>query len=177
MDTIDYSQAGDMFICGLEVEEPTGDELVDYVCGQARLDLYFAPGPRITHIGKDRMARLLGRRGTAGRGPLLHLNEAEALSFSGAGTVEAAAEALFRRTENGLVITLGARGCYYRDRDGSAGLVPGVPARALTTLGAGDAHCGALIACLKQGMSLPAACKRANAAGAAALGSALDSSG
>jgi sugar/nucleoside kinase (ribokinase family) len=160
---LDYSRTDSVFICGLEVEEPTGDEIVDFVYERDRLDLYFAPGPRI-----NRMARLLARRNSLGEGPTLHLNETEALGFTGRNTVEGAAEALFEQTKNRLVITLGARGCYYRNKSGGA-LVPSLPVRALDTVGAGDAHCGALIACLKRGMDLPAACERANAAGAAVV--------
>jgi sugar/nucleoside kinase (ribokinase family) len=169
MDRIDYERTDSVFVCGIEVEDPTGGEIVDFVYDQAQLELFFAPGPRICHIGRDRMAHLLARRDSSGKGPLLHLNETEALGFSGSDTVEGAADVLYRQTGNSLVITLGARGCYYRAKDGSGGLVPGLPVRAANTVGAGDAHCGALIACLKQGMDLPAACERANAAGAAAV--------
>jgi sugar/nucleoside kinase (ribokinase family) len=168
MEGIDYSRTDSVFICGIEVEEPTGEEIVDFVCGRPRLDLYFAPGPRIGHIGKDRMARLLARRNSRGEGPILHLNGTEALEFSGKDTIEGAADVLFQRTENRLVITLGARGCYYRDNSGGA-LVPGLPARPLDTVGAGDAHCGAIIACLKRGLDLRGACERANAVGAAVV--------
>jgi sugar/nucleoside kinase (ribokinase family) len=175
MDKVDYSQAGSIFICGIEVEDSSGGEIVDFVYEQARMDLYFAPGPRITHIGADRMARLLARRSASGKGPVLHLNGAEALAFSGRDTVEGAADFLFRQTGNSLVVTLGARGCYYRERNGGA-FVPGLPVRAVNTVGAGDAHCGAIIACLKQGMDLAAACERANAAGAAAAGRPNESS-
>jgi sugar/nucleoside kinase (ribokinase family) len=168
MDRVDYSRTGSVFICGIEVEDPTGGGIVDFVYEKDRLDLYFAPGPRITHIGKDRMARILARRSASGKGPVLHLNRTEALEFSGKDTVEGAADALFRQTENDLVITLGDRGCYFREQNGGA-LVPGLPVRTRNTVGAGDTHCGALIACLKQGMDLAAACERANAAGAAAV--------
>jgi sugar/nucleoside kinase (ribokinase family) len=168
MDGLDYSRTGSIFVCGIEVEDPTGGEIVDFVYDQARLDLYFAPGPRISHIGKDRMARLLARRSVLGKGPVLHLNKTEALEFSGRDTVEGAADFLFRQTGNSLVITLGSQGCYYREQEDGA-FVPGLPVRALNTVGAGDTHCGAIIACLKQGMDLAAACERANAAGAAAV--------
>ncbi|MDR0399630.1 MAG: PfkB family carbohydrate kinase [Treponema sp.] len=169
MDGVDYGRTGSVFICGLEVEDSGGDEIVDFVCARSSLDLFFAPGPRIAHIGEDRMARLLARRGPSGRGPFLHLNEAEAVSFSGKDTVEKAADFLFRQTGNSLVITLGARGCYYREQEGGA-FAPGLPVRALNLVGVGDAHCGAVIACLKKGMTLAAACEKANAAGAAAAG-------
>jgi sugar/nucleoside kinase (ribokinase family) len=109
------------------------------------------------------------------------------MDFSGENTVEGAADFLFRQTGNDLVITLGAGGCYYREEGGGA-FVPGLsvlpgfsglpglsslpvlPVRVADTLGAGDAHCGASIACLKQGMKLRKACERANAVGAAAVG-------
>jgi sugar/nucleoside kinase (ribokinase family) len=168
MSGLDYSQTDSAFICGIEVEDPTGEEIVDFVCERPQLDLYFAPGPRINHIGKDRVARLLARRSSRGDGPILHMNGTEALEFSGGATIEGAADVLFQLTENRLVITLGARGCYYRDKNGGA-FVPGLPARVLDTVGAGDVHCGAIIACLKQGMDLGAACERANAAGAAVV--------
>jgi sugar/nucleoside kinase (ribokinase family) len=170
MAALDYEGIGDIFVCGIEVEDPTGSEIVDFVYERTCLDLYFAPGPRISHIGKDRMDRLLARRSALGKGPFLHLNETEALEFSGKLTVEGAADFLFQRTENSLVITLGERGCYYRDKNGSGGHVPGLPVRVIDTVGAGDAHCGAIIACLKQGMDLAAACARANALGAAVVG-------
>jgi sugar/nucleoside kinase (ribokinase family) len=170
MDDLDYSQTGSVFICGIEVEDSAGGEIVDFVYDRAQLDLYFAPSPRISHIGKKRMARLLARRSALGKGPFLHLNKTEALEFSGKATVEDAADFLFQQTENSLVITLGERGCYYRDKNGSGGHVPGLPVRVIDTVGAGDAHCGAIIACLKQGMDLAAACTRANALGAAVVG-------
>lgn len=168
MEGLDYSRTDSVFICGIEVEDPTGDEIIDFVYERPQLALYFAPGPRIGRIGKDRMARLLARRSSCGEGPILHLNGAEAREFSGGDTIEGAADFLFRRTENRLVITLGAGGCYYRDKNGG-GFVPGFPARPLDTVGAGDAHCGTIIACLKQGMDLRAACERANAVGAAVV--------
>jgi sugar/nucleoside kinase (ribokinase family) len=169
MDKIDFAQTDSIFICGIEIEDPTGNEIVEFVCEHPEMDLYFAPGPRITHIPQDRIARLLARRTAQDRGPLLHLNETEAREFSRKDTVEGAAEFLSQKTANDLVITLGAQGCYYREKDHGV-FVPGVPAQVVDTVGAGDAHCGALIAGLKQGKTLQASCEWANAAGAAVVG-------
>jgi sugar/nucleoside kinase (ribokinase family) len=170
MEKRDYSQVDSVFICGIELEEPTGDELVEFVLDHPELDLYFAPGPRIARIPRCRMERLLGRRGARG-GPFLHLNEREAGLFSGKTEVEGAAEFLADMTGNGLVITLGERGCYCRERGADAGFfVPGVAVKAVDTVGAGDAHCGALIAGLKQGKGLREACGTANKTGAAVAG-------
>jgi sugar/nucleoside kinase (ribokinase family) len=170
MEKQDYSQIDSIFICGIELEEPTGDELLEFVLEHPELDLYFAPGPRIVRIPRRRMERLLGRRGARG-GPFLHLNEREACGFSGKAGVEGAAAALADMTRTGLVITQGERGCYCRERGAAAGFfVPGAASKAVDTVGAGDAHCGALIAALKQGKGLGEACGTANEIGALVAG-------
>jgi sugar/nucleoside kinase (ribokinase family) len=190
MEGLDYSRIGSIFVCGIEVEDPSGGEIADFVCKHPGPELFFAPGPRIMHIVRDRMEKLLAR------GPLLHLNETEACAYAGSlaadsgaavvsGTgpvlgVEEAAEILAARTGNAVVITLGSRGCYYREGSKAAragaggnppacGFVPPFPAAARNTVGAGDAHCGALIASLKQGKTLEEACVIANRAGAAVV--------
>jgi sugar/nucleoside kinase (ribokinase family) len=134
------------------------------------------------HIAPDRMEAILDRR------PALHLNEAEAHSYAGyitaiagkagappgagpAPDVEEAAAILSERTGNTVVITLGERGCYYHGgpHNPGRGLVPGFSAAVINTIGAGDAHCGALIASLKAGKDLRTACETANRTGAAVV--------
>jgi len=168
MENLDISLADSVYISGIDAEEPTGDEMVDFVSEHPALEAYFSPGPRLLQIPHERMRRILSRRDSRGKGPLLHLNEDEALRFSGKSSVEKAAEFLAEKTENAVVVTLGRRGCYCLD-GGKGQLVAGLPARVLDTVGAGDAHCGALIAGLKRGMSLGEACSLANQAGAAAV--------
>jgi sugar/nucleoside kinase (ribokinase family) len=171
MKDIDYAQVDSIFICGIEVEDPTGREIVDFVCEHPGPELFFAPGPRIMYIERERMKRLFARR------PILHLNETEALAFAASvagvsASLEAAAEILAAHTKNTVVITLGERGCYYfapKETTAQSGFVPGFPVAVRNTVGAGDAHCGAIIACLKQGKSLEESCKIANKAGAAAV--------
>jgi len=169
MAKLDLSLAGSVYISGIDAEEPTGNEIADFIEDHPELELFFAPGPRIMHIPPARMQRLLSRRDSCGRGPLLHLNENEALSFSGRNKVEEAAKFLAEKTLNNVVITLGQRGCYCLDIGCAGDFVPGFPANAIDTTGAGDVHCGALIACLKEGLNLIDACRRANRAGAAAV--------
>ena len=83
MKELDFSRYDTVFICGLEVEDSTGDEIVEFVYEHPELSLFFAPGPRIKHIQAKRMEKLLGRRDSRGKGPFLHLNEQEAIGFSG----------------------------------------------------------------------------------------------
>jgi sugar/nucleoside kinase (ribokinase family) len=170
MKDIDYSRTGAVFICGIELEDRGGPEIVEYVLEHPELALYFAPGPRITRIQGERMEAVFRRRDRKGRGPFLHLNETEALCFTGKRRPEAAAEVLAEKTENSVVITLGGQGCYCLSEPGDKGsFIPGFPANVFNTVGAGDVHCGALIASLGEGMSLEEACRRANRLGAKAV--------
>jgi sugar/nucleoside kinase (ribokinase family) len=161
MQRINFAEAAEVFICGLEVEEPTGDEIINFVYERPELELFFAPGPRVMFISGEKMEALLKRRDKNGKGPFLHLNEKEALSFSGETRVEKAAKALAALSNNSLVITLGERGSYcFSHTDGR--YVKSSTIKTANTTGAGDAHFGAVIACLKKGMNLEQACRNAN---------------
>lgn len=166
---IDFSDIDSVFFCGLELEESSGMEIVEFIYELQGLELFFAPGPRIMHIPHTRMEMILLHRDEKGRGPLLHLNEKEALNFSGKQGIEEASQYLADKTDNSVVITRGEKGCYCFSKDGGA-YVSGFPSKVLDTVGAGDVHCGAIIACLKNGIGLPEACVLANRAGAAAVG-------
>lgn len=67
------------YICGLEVEEKTGGELVAWL--EARPDItgtvVYAPGPRGIDVDPTRTARILALH------PILHLNEQEAQALAG----------------------------------------------------------------------------------------------
>jgi sugar/nucleoside kinase (ribokinase family) len=171
MNKVNYSECSGIFVCGLEIEEPSGSEIIDFVYEHPELELYFAPGPRIKHIQEEKIERLLARRDNKNSGPLFHLNETEAEKYTGKHTFQDAAKFLFDKTGNSVVITLGARGCYCMGKALLKGcLIPGYPAKVLDTVGAGDAHCGALIACLKKGMNLEDACNFSNKMGAEVTG-------
>ena len=170
MKNVNYSETDGMFLCGIDVEEPTGDEMVEYAYEHPELALYFSPGPRIMHIPQKRLDRLLERRDAEGKGLFLHLNLKEALDFSAKDSCEEAAEALAARTRNSVVITLGERGCYCLLGAGLKGsYVPGIPSQVVDTVGAGDAHCGAVIACIRAGKNLEDSCRTANKIGAAVI--------
>ena len=163
MNEIDISAIDDIFICGLEVEDPTGKEIIDFVNSHIEPGLYFAPGPRIMNIAREKMEAILARRDADNRGPFLHLNGREALSFSGKENIEEAASFLSEKTNNSLVITLGEKGSYCFSNSEKAGqYIPAFPVKAVNTVGAGDTHCGTLIALIKRGMSLEKACLEAN---------------
>lgn len=137
------------YICGLEVEEKTGGELVAWL--EAHPDItgtvVYAPGPRGIEVDPVRTARILALH------PILHLNEQEAQALAGAETdsVLAAAQALHAKTGNMVVVTRGADGVLWISADGSVHTAPSVPATVVDTIGAGDSHCGAVLTGLTLG--------------------------
>lgn len=148
------------YICGLEVEEKTGGELVSWL--EAHPDIagtvVYAPGPRGIEVDPDRTERILALH------PILHLNEQEAQALAGAGTdsVLAAAHALHAKTGNMVVVTRGADGVLWISADGSVHSAPSVPSTVVDTIGAGDSHCGAVLTGLTLGWTEDATMRFAN---------------
>lgn len=154
-----------VYLCGLEVEEPTGGVLLDWLEHHPPGRLYFAPGPRILHIPPEKMAWLMALC------PTFHLNAAEVCAFTRCDDVPQAARMLHSLTSGDVIVTLGAEGAYVLSR-GEGLHVPGFPARVVDTIGAGDAHIGVVMACQAAGMPLPKAVGQANRVSAAVVGQA-----
>lgn len=148
------------YICGLEVEETTGGELVAWL--EAHPDIagtvVYAPGPRGIEVDADRTERILAMH------PILHLNEQEAQALAGAETdsVLASAQVLHAKTGNMVVVTRGADGVLWISADGSVHTAPSVPATVVDTIGAGDSHCGAVLTGLTLGWTEDATMRFAN---------------
>ncbi len=151
-----------VYLCGLEVEEPTGDVLLDYLEAHPPRRLYFAPGPRLCHIPPHRMARVLALH------PLVHINAAETEQFTRAATVAEGAAMLAELTQSDVVVTLGSDGAYLIQNE-RCRCVPSWDVQVQDTIGAGDAHIGAIMACEAAGMSLEEAVLRANRVSAAVV--------
>lgn len=139
------------YICGLEVEETTGGELVAWL--EAHPDIagtvVYAPGPRGIEVDTDRTERILGMH------PILHLNEQEAQALARMSGSEdrvlAAAQVLHAKTGNMVIVTRGADGVLWISADGSVHSAPSVPSTVVDTIGAGDSHCGAVLTGLTLG--------------------------
>lgn len=156
---LDVSQFEYVYICGLEIEETTGDTVIGFL-ERSGLKIVFGPGPRIDKIPADKMERLFALH------PIVHLNEDEVCRFIGCNSIEDAAASLYARTGNTVIVTNGANGSYYYDEQGLHH-VQGVEATEIVdTIGAGDGHCGAVLACLAAGRGMPEALALANAAAA-----------
>ena len=156
----DYAMA---YLCGLEVEEPTGEALVEYFEKEQGPQLFFAPGPRGIRLSGNRLNRILALS------PVLHINEQEALELGGRDSVADSAAALFQITGSPVIVTLGERGAYCHESAEVSYSVPGIPSQVMDTIGAGDAHIGAVLASLQKGKSLYDSIAAANRVAAAVV--------
>ena len=147
-DRFDY-----IYLCGLEVEEPTGLALVQSV-SQLEGQVIFAPGPRGLLIPKDLLEAIYDLH------PILHVNEAEAKTFSACEEISEAAKTLYQRTGQLVVITLGEKGAIAYD--GNWYEAAGFPTEVVDTVGAGDSHVGAFIAARLEGLDITQALSFAN---------------
>lgn len=154
LQNIDTAAIDSVYICGLEIEESTGWNIIAYLRKHPEYTIYFSPGSRILKIQPDRMEAMLALH------PIVHMNAGESLAFTGEETVEAAARALSEKTQNVVIITLGEKGSYCYD--GAEHYADPVPAAVCDTIGAGDAHMGAVIAARRLGYSFPEALRIAN---------------
>jgi len=141
-----------VYVCGLEIEERTGERLIEWL-EQAKREgcigtIVYAPGPRGMRVRAELTKRLFALS------PMLHLNASEAKAMSGESDINAALSALKARTRQTVVATTGAEGVLYLD-DRGLHSVPGVPAETVVdTIGAGDSHCGAMLLGLSRGMTM-----------------------
>lgn len=142
-----------IYLCGLEVEEPTGMELIQSV-SKLEGQVIFAPGPRGLLIPKERLEAIYDLQ------PILHLNEVEAKAFSACEEIPEAAKKLHQKTGQLVVVTLGEKGAIAYD--GNWYKAAGFPTEVLDTVGAGDSHLGAFLAASLQGVDVEDALTFAN---------------
>lgn len=137
------------------MEGMSGAIISQWLDTQKIKNLYFAPGPRITFIEKETMDLLFKLH------PILHINQSEALSFTGEHNLETAVRKLYALTQNELFITLGEAGVLYFDGENQT-IIPAPKTTVVNTIGAGDSHLGALIALRSLGYDTQKCCKIAN---------------
>lgn len=158
-------EIGQVYVCGLEVEEGTGERILAFLERHREYRVFFAPGGRICDIQPERMERMLNLQ------PVLHLNEDEALRFTHCASVEEAGRKLTRQTGNTVLVTCGAQGCsIFRNEDCAPVSVEAFPASGKgDTIGAGDSHIGSVIALLQKGYCMEEAVRGANRVAAAVV--------
>lgn len=157
---LDTSQISSIYICGLEIEDATGENIVEFLEANRNIPIFFGPGPRINIINKELMDRIFSLS------PVVHLNRDEIFAFTGKSLIQDAAKALYKKTENTVIVTNGEKGAYYFDGNNFSHIPTVKVDKVVDTIGAGDAHMGAVIACLYKGYNIEESIERANIASA-----------
>lgn len=163
LEEIDTSEIGCIYICGLEIEEKTGTDIVNFLEANKNIPIFFAPGPRISKISHELMDRIFRLS------PILHLNDDEALEYTGTDNLNEAAKKLNLLTDNSVIITSGANGAYYNDNNFLTH-VEAYKTKQIDTIGAGDSHIGTVISCMSKGKSVGESIKIANKISSAVVG-------
>lgn len=149
--TFDYG-----YVCGLEIEERTGERLVEYMEHAPVGTFFYAPGPRGAGIRRELTDRIFALH------PVLHVNAGEAMALSGETEIGAALRALHARTGNAVIATDGAKGVHVLDENGMRTIPGERAAHVVDTIGAGDSHVGAVLLGLCRGMAIDDALAFAN---------------
>ncbi|MBR5111228.1 MAG: carbohydrate kinase family protein [Clostridia bacterium] len=145
------------YVCGFEIEEESGEALSAWLEKSVSGTLMYAPGPHGAGIPRERTERLFRLR------PILHLNEAEAMHMGEDDALLKAMRNLHRQTQNAVIVTLGPDGAMVLDGQEEPLHLPALPVpRVADTIGAGDAHAGAVLLALSRGRKLPDAVAFAN---------------
>lgn len=164
---LDLTEFDSVYICGLEIEDKNGSDIVDFLSEHKNLKIFFACGPRLTKIDQSLKQKILSLN------PILHLNEIEAQELTLETDLEKIADKIYELTNNSFVITLGEKGCFYFEKniDGKIekGFLQAQNATVVDTIGAGDSHIGTLIAGIQRGLTLKQACQKANQVSAAVV--------
>lgn len=161
-DALDANEYDAAYVSGYEIEGEGGEAIIEFFEANPQLTVYYAPGPRITYISGEKQERMKALH------PILHLNEKEALDFTGEPDFERAAQKLYESMQNAVIITLGSKGVYLKEEEGI--LIPSEPVKAVDTIGAGDSHIGAVIAMRQSGADFKQALKTANRVSAMVVG-------
>ena len=81
-DHLKIEKISGVYICGLEIEDKTGDTIVEFLEAHPKLPVYFGPGPRLNRIDGELMSRIFALH------PMVHLNEDEICRYTQNGKTE-----------------------------------------------------------------------------------------
>jgi len=146
-----------IYVSGYELEGPSGVVLLKQLQAKKapHAVVVFDPGPRVSYINQTVLDAILHLR------TILHCNLNELMALVPAASLEESARKLHQITNEAVVVTLGSEGCFFLDGYQS-GVIPAHPVTAVDTIGAGDAHTGAFISGIAQGLSVKEACQLGN---------------
>lgn len=164
LEEIEVEEVHSVYICGLEIEETTGENIVKWLEKHPQLPVFFAPGPRIMRIEEALLKRLYRLN------PVMHLNDDEIKEYFATENVESAMVKMYDLTQNTVIVTLGDKGAAWYDGVAVQYAQPVKVDTVVDTIGAGDSHVGAVMAGLYNGKTMQQAIVDANKVAAAVVG-------
>ena len=153
--TIDLKQFSSVYLCGLELEEDTGEEIVLFLEENNFKNIYFAPGPRLLTINKSFVDRIFALK------PIIHLNDQELVSYTKDSDLKRAMKTLQAMTGNDVIVTMGKDGAMIAHDDETI-YEESRESEVVDSIGAGDCHLGTYIAFRNMGKERREALKKAN---------------
>ena len=153
--TIDLKQFSSVYLCGLELEEDTGEEIVLFLEENNFKNIYFAPGPRLLTIKKSFVDRIFALK------PIIHLNDQELVSYTKDSDLKRAMKTLQAMTGNDVIVTMGKDGAMIAHRDETI-YEESRESEVVDSIGAGDCNLGTYIAFRNMGKERREALKKAN---------------
>ena len=172
LEGFDASDCGIALASGYEIEGEGGAAILSFLEGNPHLAFFYGPGPRTLGVASDarKMERIRALR------PVWHLNDLEAVQLAdflvdetgrahgstGFADTQAAGAWLACELDAAVVVTCGAQGAFVAFPDGTCIHAASEPVEPVDTVGAGDAHLGALAAALAAGADWPDALAAAN---------------
>lgn len=156
-ENVNLSDYDYFYISGYEIENPQAAQVLLNSLAKRKpgARVLFDASPRISHISSDILSKILKAD------TIVNANVDEISYLSPKGTLEEQAVDIYQQTQAPVIITLGAKGTYLYDADGGR-LIPGEQVDVVNTIGAGDTHCGGVLAGLQEGMTIDDAVKLAN---------------
>lgn len=163
LEEIDVEEVHSIYICGLEIEEKTGENIVKWLEKHPQIPVFFAPGPRIMRIDTALLDRIYKLH------PVMHLNDDEIKEYFATEDVDKAMVDMYAKTENTVIVTLGDKGATWYDGTQVQIAPPVKVDTVVDTIGAGDSHIGAVMAGLYNGKTMAQAIEDANKVAAAVV--------
>lgn len=153
LDGLDLDEYEYIYVCGLEVEDVNGKELVAFL-SRFKGQVVFACGPRVNSLDEGLLEEIFRVK------PIIHLNNNEAKILGGSNDLEEAVKSIYKKTNKAVVVTLGADGSVYYD--GFFKYVEGFKTYVVDTVGAGDSHVSGMISGLFRGKKMEESLRFAN---------------
>lgn len=157
-DRINMTDYQYIYISGYELENLKSAQVILEALEHKAMDAYvlFDTSPRIGRISSSVLEELLSDH------VIVHCNADEIGQIMPEGdSVKDKAQRIYSLTHSPVIITLGSKGTYLYDGRVEE-TIPAEHVTVVNTIGAGDTHCGGVIAGLMTGMSLQEAISQAN---------------